>query len=200
MGIAVQSEPGLAGALFSRVQRRVLGLLFGHPDRSYQVAEVIRLAHSGSGAVQRELHRLAASGLVTVTPVGNQRHYRANRDSPVFAELEGLVRKTFGFAALREALEPLAGRIRAAFVYGSVVTGAEAAESGVELLVITEGLSYPEVFEALQTAEAVLQRQISPRLSTMVEWSRKRAAGIPIFVRMAAEPKVFVIGSGSDLA
>ena len=200
MGIAVQSEPGLAGALFSRVQRRVLGLLFGHPDRSYQVAEVIRLAHSGSGAVQRELHRLAASGLVTVTPVGNQRHYRANRDSPVFAELEGLVRKTFGLAELREALEPLAGRIRAAFVYDSVAKGADSAESGVELLVITERLTYPDLFEALQAAEAVLQRQISPRLSTLMDWSRKRAAGNPFFVRMESEPKVFIIGSGSDLA
>lgn len=201
MGIISAAESSLAGALFSRVQQRVLGLLFGQPDRTFFGAEVIRSVRSGSGAVQRELSRLAASGLVTVTRVGNQKHYRANRDSPVFAELQSLVRKTFGLAApLREALAPLAGLIRAAFIYGSVPKAADTARSDIDLMVITQGLSYPELYEALQATEATLQRQISPRLSTLEDWSRKRAAGNSFVVRVAAEPKLFVIGSDSDLA
>lgn len=73
----------LAGALFSGTQQRVLGLLFGQPDRSFYATELINLAGVGSGAVQRELARLAQSGLVTVKPVGNQKHYQANPDSPI---------------------------------------------------------------------------------------------------------------------
>ena len=38
------ARAGLAEALFTPVQRRVLGLLFGQPERSFQSAEVIRLA------------------------------------------------------------------------------------------------------------------------------------------------------------
>lgn len=201
MGMTAVPRGVLGGALFSRVQQRVLGLLFGQPDRSFQVAEVIRLVNSGSGAVQRELGRLAASELVTVTPIGNQKHYRANRDSPVFAELRGLVRKTFGLAdPLREALAPLAARIHAAFIYGSVAKGVDTARSDIDLMVIAAGLSYPELYDALQAAEAVLLRQISPRLMTLEEWRHKRAAGSSFIVKVAAQPKLFVLGSESDLA
>src|SRR6266545_6585662 len=109
----------LAGALFTPVQQRVLGLLFGQPDRRFQSAELIRLARGGTGAVHRQLARLAAVGLVTVTRSGNQKHYQANRESPVFTELHGLIVKTVGVAEpLRRALKAKAGEIRAAFVYG----------------------------------------------------------------------------------
>ncbi|WP_456372258.1 winged helix-turn-helix domain-containing protein, partial [Thiolapillus sp.] len=102
----------LADALFTATQQRVLALLFGEPGRSFYTYELIDRIGAGSGAVQRELKRLAESGLVTVKRIGNQKHYQANPDSPVFEELCGLVRKTVGLAGpIREALEPLADRV-----------------------------------------------------------------------------------------
>jgi len=96
---------GMADALFTPVQQRVLALLFGQPERRYQSAELIRLAKGGTGAVHRQLARLAAAGLVTVTHTGNQKHYQARRDAPVFEELHGLVVKTVGLVQpLRRAL------------------------------------------------------------------------------------------------
>ena len=89
-------NPALTEALFSKTQRRVLGLLFGHPERSYYANEVVRFAGAGVGAVHRELQGLAAAGLVTVNHVGNQKHYRADRDSPIFEELRSIVSKTLG--------------------------------------------------------------------------------------------------------
>jgi predicted nucleotidyltransferase len=86
-------ESGLSDALFSRTQRRVLGLLFGHPDRSFYANEIVRAARAGVGAVQRELGSLAAAGLVTVSRLGNQKHYQANRGSPIFEELRSIVAK-----------------------------------------------------------------------------------------------------------
>jgi hypothetical protein len=71
--------------------------------------ELIGLIRSGSGAVQRELAALAQSGLVNVRAVGNPKHYQANPDSGVRAELDGIAQKTIGLAEpLREALAPLA--------------------------------------------------------------------------------------------
>src|SRR5688500_9356142 len=88
----------LSNALFSKVQQRVLGLIFGHPERSYYTSEIVRKVASGTGAVERELSRLQQSGLVSVERIGNQKHYRANQDSPVFEELRSLVLKTVGLA------------------------------------------------------------------------------------------------------
>ena len=113
---SVVPSPGLADALFAKVQQRVLAVLFGNPQRSFYANEVIGLARSGTGAVQRELARLEASGLVNVTRVGKQKHYQANPRSPLFEELRSLVLKTVGLAdVLREALAPVARGIRRGF-------------------------------------------------------------------------------------
>ena len=77
---------------------------------------MISLAEAGSGAVQRELAKLSESGLVTVTKVGSQKHYQANANSAIYAELHGITQKTVGLAEpLRNALAPLAKKVRAIF-------------------------------------------------------------------------------------
>ena len=116
-GVAGEGVPtSLADALFTTTQQRVLALLFGQPNRSFYASEMIERTGSGSGAVQRELKRLASSGLVTVKPIGNQRHYQANPASPVFEELCGLVKKTLALAEpIGESLAPLVDRVRLRF-------------------------------------------------------------------------------------
>src|SRR5437667_10498056 len=103
----------LSNALFSKVQQRVLALIFGQPERSFYTSEIVRSVRSGTGAVERELSRLQRSGLVSVERIGNQKHYRANQDSPIFQELRGLVVKTVGLAEpIRKSLQPYAGAIK----------------------------------------------------------------------------------------
>src|ERR1700678_1755417 len=137
------TTPGVADALFSKVQQRVLAVLFGNHSRSFYANELIALASSGSGAVQRELAQLEAAELVTVKRIGNQKHYQANASAPIFEELRGLVLKTSGLVdVLRAALAPLAAQIDQAFIYGSVGKGSDTAKSDIDLLVIGETLTY----------------------------------------------------------
>lgn len=192
---------GLAGALFTPVQQRVLGLLFGQPERRFGSGELIRQAGSGTGAAHRQLQRLERAGLVRVTRVGNQKHYQANRDAPIFHELHGLVVKTVGLVEpLRAALAPLETRIDAAFVFGSVAQGTERAGSDLDLMLVGDELGYVEIYEALQSAEKALGRAVNPTVMARAEWRRKRAAGDSFAKRVAARPKLFVIGSEDALA
>lgn len=194
-------DSGLASVLFSPVRQRVLALLFGQPQRRFQSGELIRLANSGTGAVHRLLVRLVATGLITVDKIGNQKHYQANADSPVFQELTGLVRKTVGLMGpLRNALAPLQDRIIAAFVYGSIATGTERADSDIDLMVIADDLDYFELFAVLPSLEAELARVVSPNLMTCSEWLRKRGELDSFAARIASQPKLFVIGDEDGLA
>jgi predicted nucleotidyltransferase len=187
-------------ALFSRVQQRVLGILFGQPERSFLSNEVIRLANGGTGAVHRELKRLDASGLVTVRTVGRQKHYQANRDSAIFEELHGLVVKTVGLVEpLKQALAPLADRVQVAFVYGSLAKGTDTAASDVDLMIVSDRLSYTDAYAALIEAEAALGRPINPTILTATEWREKVADGNHFMQRVASQPKLFVVGSDDDL-
>ncbi len=179
----------------------MLALLFGQPERRYQSAELIRLVGGGTGAVHRQLTRLAAAGLLTVTRSGNQKHYQANPASPVFDELCALVVKTVGLVEpLRQALAPLAPRIRAACVYGSVARGVDRSTSDIDLLIVTDDLTYDEVFRALQRAEAVLARPVNPTLMSIREWRTKRRRGNSFAGRVAAGDRLFVVGHEGDLA
>ena len=144
----------LADALFTKTQQRVLGVLFGEPERSFYASELIRTAGTGSGAAQRELAKLEESGLVVGRRVGRQRHYQANASSPLFTELRSIVLKTVGLAEpLRDALKPLAPAIRAAFVYGSVARAEDRSGSDIDLMVISESLTYGEIFDALERVQ-----------------------------------------------
>ena len=205
MGMKAKTAPlprrtSLADALFSATQQRVLAFLFGQPERSFFATELIGLVGAGSGAVQRELARLAQSGLVTVTRMGTQKHYQANPKSPVFAELCAIARKTVGLAdPLREALAPLAQRITAAFVFGSVAKRSDTAASDIDVLVLSDDLDYADVFEALQSAETTLGRTVNPTVQGPAEWRRKRKAGVAFAVKVMAQPKLFLIGSEEAL-
>jgi predicted nucleotidyltransferase len=192
---------GLAGALFTPVQQRILGLLFGQPERRFQSGEIIRLAASGTGAVHRQLQKLAVAGLIRTSRDGNQKYYQAEKDSPIFAELHGLVVKTVGVVdPLREALAPLADCIHAAFVYGSVAKRSERAASDLDLLVISDRLAYADLYDALQGAEEILARPINPTVMKRAEWNRKRTLTDSFARRIAGQPKLFVIGSDDVLA
>ncbi len=198
--IPIPPRTSLADALFSATQQRVLAYLFGQPERSYFATELIRLAGGGSGAVQRELARLAQSGLVTVTRVGTQKHYQANPKSPIFAELCAIAQKTVGLAEpLRQALAPLAKRVTAAFVFGSVAKRRDTATSDIDVLVLSDRVDYVGVFAALQPAEAKLGRTINPTVYKPVDWRKKRKSGNAFVVKVAAQPKLFFIGTEDDL-
>ena len=195
------TQTSLADALFSGTQQRVLGLIFGQPERSFYATELIGLTGAGSGAVQRELARLAQSGLVTVHPVGNQKHYQANPEAPIFVELCGIAQKTIGLAEpLREALAPLAKKIAAAFVYGSVAKRQDTAASDIDLMLISDKLTYQDVFKVLEDVGARLGRAVNPTLMTRKEVAKRVADGNAFVTRVLAQPKLWLIGGEHDLA
>lgn len=186
----------LADALFPKVRQRVLAVLFGAPDRSYYANEVIALAQSGTGAVQRELAGLSEAGLLTVSKQGNQKHYQANASAPVFAELRSLVLKTIGLAdVLRAALAPLAAQIEVAFIYGSVARQQDTAQSDVDVMIVSGTLGYGEVFGALEGATTSLGRKVNPTLYTPADWAKRVQNNNAFITRVWQQPKMWLIGS-----
>lgn len=187
---------GLAESLFSRVQLRVLALLFGQPERGFQGAELIRLAGSGVGAVHRELTRLVSSGIVSVQPLGRQKIYSANRESPIFRELHGLIIKTVGLSQpLRGALEPFAHRIMYAFIYGSTARGDDHAASDVDLMIIGDELAYPEVLAALLPVEHAIGRNVSVHLLNSDEFERRLQSRDSFVAKVMSQEKLTLLGS-----
>lgn len=192
---------GLADALFTKTQQRILGLLFGQPDRGFYTSEIIRMTKAGSGATQRELAKLDAAELVEVIQVGNQLNYQANRESPIFQELVGIITKTVGLAEpLRIALKPFEDRIRFAFVFGSIAKGTDRSSSDIDLLILSDSLTYGEVYSAAERLTTTLGRAVNPTVYTTAEFRRRRNEGNPFLERVLGSPRIWIVGTESDLA
>ena len=187
MGITTNSTESvsLADALFPKVRQRVLSVLFGAPDRSFYANEVIALA--------------SAAGLLNVTKQGNQKHYQANANAPVFAELRSLVLKSMGLAdVLFKALMPLSEQIKQAFIYGSVARQQDTAHSDVDLMVISDTLAYGELFGALESATLSLGRKVNPTLYTQADWDKRLQNDSVFVIRVWEQPKIWLIGSEEE--
>lgn len=192
---------GLADALFTTTQQRVLGTLYGHPQCSFTVSEIITSTGAGSGAVQRELAKLVASGLLTLHPIGNQKRYQANPDAPIHDELIAIVQKTVGLAApLHDVLEPLANKIHAAFIYGSVAKHTDTASSDIDLMIIADHLGYADIMQALHPVMERLQRDINPTIYSRAELAKRKASGNVFIKRVLEQPKLWLIGDDDDLS
>ena len=188
------ASTSLADALFTTTQQRVLALLFGQPNRSFYASEMIE--RTGSGAVQRELKRLASSGLVTVKRIGNQRHYQANPDATIFEELCSLMKKTVALAEpIRESLTPLADRINLALLYGSVAKGTDTARSDIDILIVADGITLEDVYSTLGPVEKELDRKISPTLYTPEEFARRKAGNSPFVSRVLSGEHIVLIAN-----
>jgi predicted nucleotidyltransferase len=190
----------LASALFSRVQLRVLRLFLGDPTKTYQISDVIRIADSGRGAVQRELEKLTAAGILSMSISGKRKSYSANRQSPIFNELYRLIMKTVGMVEpIRDALKPFRQDIDLAFVYGSVAKGTDTARSDIDLMVFARDTGYSEIFGALQKAEKILMRPINPTVTTIEEWQDKFSEKNSFVRKVIQQPKLFIVGTENEL-
>jgi predicted nucleotidyltransferase len=200
MGRKSIESTSLAHALFSKVQLRLLSLLIGHPERSFHTSEIIRLAKSGTGAVQREIIKLTKAGVLLSLIDGNRKTYRANTQAPIFEELYGIILKTTGLVEpIRRALRQFQNQIKFAFVYGSVANGTETASSDVDVMIVGEGLSYSEVYGALQMAEKAISRPVNPNIMTLSEWDQALISKNPFLKGLAEKPRLIIFGKEHEL-
>lgn len=188
----------IGDALFTKTQQRVLGLLFGAWDKSFYTNEIVRRVGMGRGTVRRELERLVSAGLLEMTREGNQHHYQANKACPVYRELVGIVKKTFGIAdVIRDALSPLAEQIDWAFIFGSVASGKESASSDIDLMVIGD-LGFSEVVAVLYPVQETLGREINPKIFRKEEWTQRRESKDAFIKEVLDKPRMDVMGEGDE--
>jgi predicted nucleotidyltransferase len=195
-----ETMPALSDLLFPALYRRkALALLLLTPDRGLHMREISRVTGSSPGTMAKELAQLERAGLLVKSRVGNQVHFSANKKHPVYPELSVLLKKTVGLAdVLGAAVAPLASRIAAAFVFGSIARGTEHAASDVDVMIIGE-ITFAEALDALYPAQDVLQREINPKVFNRQEWRETLRSGSTFLREIIDKPKIFVIGSQHDL-
>lgn len=190
----------IAHHLLGQSRSRVLSALLLHPERALHVRELARVAQISPGSLHRDLRALADLGLLVRQAVGRQVTYQANAQSPVFAELAGLLRKTAGLAdVLRDALAPLGDAVAMAFVYGSMANGTARPGSDVDLMVLGRA-DFVAVTLALAATAERLGREVNPTPMPPADFARRLAEGDGFARSVAASPRIWLKGEEHDFA
>lgn len=196
----MKTTASISDLLFpNQYRRKVLGLLLMRPEQQIHLRELARVIGAAPGTLKKELDALCEAGLLRAERVGNQVRFCANTAHPVFPELQALIRKTIGLVdALRLSLAPLAGRIDAAFVFGSMASGTESAGSDIDLMVVGDA-GFAEVVDATYEAQAALGREINPKVMSASEWQAKKAERNAFLQDVLNKPRIMLIGDADAL-
>ena len=190
----------LGSLLFGEYRQRALGLLLLNPDASFHVRELARLTGTSAGTLHKELTKLTTGGILQRKQIGNQVHYSANLNCPIFDELASILRKTSGLAdVLAKALIGLENKIEFAFVFGSVARGDQQTHSDIDVMLIGS-LNFSDAVQALHASQAVLQREINPVVYSQNEFNRRIKNNDTFINEVLAKPKLFIIGKENELS
>jgi predicted nucleotidyltransferase len=185
----------LAGGTF-----RVLIHFLLHPERRLHFRGLQEHTRLGTGALQRELARFEALGLVAREEQEGRVYYQAVADHPSWGAFRTLVRQHADPAAVvREALRDVPG-IQAAFVFGSTVRGGARADSDVDVLIVEEGMPLAAIGRATSGAQSLLHRPIDVKRYTPATLAAKLRRGSEFLQDALAGPKTWLIGSEAALA
>ena len=182
----------------SRTRARVIEWLFIHPDETYYVRQLSDILELDSTNLSKELDKLYQLGILAKTKSGNQKHYSANQECPIYIELRNIVIKTSAIAErLRMLLEPIRDRIEIAFIYGSFASGSFSKSSDLDLLVVGD-IDYHELVALVRKFSKEIGREVNISCFTSREFIGKlREKGF--IWRISQGMKIFVIGGEDEL-
>jgi predicted nucleotidyltransferase len=186
-------------ALFPKTRQGVLDATLTQPEKWWFLSELAEFLGTTPSSLQRELSALVDAGILEQRREGTRVYLRAQKRSPIYRELRGIVEKTAGIIPIVQTiLAPFGGKILCAFVYGSVARAEEHATSDIDLMVIGQvGLS--ELTPALRKAERALGRDLNATTYSVDEFRGKVEKNDHFLTAVLKRAKQFVKGTEREL-
>lgn len=189
----------LTEALFPEVRTRLLAAIMRDADREWYLSELAAFCGLRPSSLQREVAMLARVGILAMRRSGNRIYYRANRENPIFPELQSLMTKTAGVRdVVLNALENVTTEIRLAFVFGSIAAGKETSVSDLDLMVIGD-VSLEDLDAPISEIASRTNRIVNLVAYDVAEFREKVNSGNHFLTTVLRNEKMFIIGSERDL-
>lgn len=156
----------LDSLITSKTRIKLLLKFFFNPDTKAYLRGLADEFGESTNAVRVELNRLNKAGLLDTRANGNTKIYFANKDHPLFPELNNLVRKFLGINLVEEVLDKL-GNVELAFITGDYAKGSD---SGIIDLVIVGKIVKDYLNQLIEITEQNIKRKIRVLVLTTDEF------------------------------
>lgn len=182
----------------SKVRVELLSMFFQRPDRAFYVREIERITGKDYKNVSRELQNLEDLGLLRSRKQGNLKYFSLNTDFLIYEELKSIFLKTSGaVGVLKPVLSKMKG-IEFAFIYGSLASGTESADSDIDLMVIGK-VPLERLLKSMRQPEGILSRDINTSLYEVSEIKKRLKKSDPFITEVLNSPKIMLIGNEDEL-
>ena len=188
----------LSEILSSKIRADIFRLFFGVSDNELHMREIERRSGYAIGTIQSELRKLLRLDLVNKRKDGNRTYYRANKDHPLFLDIQRLVLKTVGLVDILQNKLTKNQEIKIAFVFGSIARQEEMAGSDIDLMAIGH-LGLREITALLSGLTEKVGREINPHVFTVKEFKKRIARKEHFITQVLDEPKIFIFGNENEL-
>lgn len=183
---------GLADILLTPRQQKMLAPLLLNPGHSYRLSELLALSGTGRGASQKHIENFVRAGLLQEERRGNQRCLQINQNFPLYEDLRSICLKSFGLTeGLKAAFEPLANQITEAFIFGSVASNKDRADSDIDLMVVGAVALIP-LMDVIAPLEKKLGRSMHVNLHDDATW-KKLLANDPVIQQIMNSPLIRIL-------
>jgi predicted nucleotidyltransferase len=186
--------------LFSKTKQNILSTVIINPDKWWYLSDLAKKINTSPSSLQRDLLNMTSTGILEKRQEGNRIYYKANKECPVFDELQGIIIKTVGIRdKLISALKPLSKKIKVAFIFGSIARREEMSKSDVDIMIIGD-TTISEVVKRLRPVEKIIDREINPTVYQINEFKNKLKDKSNFLMEVMEGEKVFIIGNENKLA
>ena len=186
-------------ALFPAVRQEILAATLLSPEKAWYLSELAEHLNTSPSSLQRELETLAKSGVLQRRQEGRRTYYKADIDSPVFAELQALFSKTAGILPLLKAeLGRFSPKIKWAAIYGSIAKGEEHTQSDIDLLIVGP-VSMTNLLPSLRRVEKQFGREVNVTRYSEEEFRAKRHSRDHFLDSLLKTTLITIVGSQNEL-
>ena len=184
--------------LSSRARAEIFRLLFSGLEEELHVREIQRRSGLNDSTIRQELRKLADLDLIRGRKDSNRIYYSANKENPLYQDIQNLVIKTSGLVdVLKSSLQD--ERIKIAFVFGSIPKGEINAGSDVDIMVIGE-IGLRNLSSLLSGIPEKIGREVNPYVLRRAEFRKRLQDKEHFLSSVLRSPKIFIIGNEHDLS
>lgn len=188
----------LADILSSKARAEIFRVLFGINNNEFHLREIERRTGYAIQTVSREIKNLTKIELINKRIDGNRTYYSANKNHPLFTNIQGLVLKTSGLIDILKSSLNNINTIYFAFVFGSVASGNIKEQSDIDLFIIGD-IGLRETSKLLKGKSNIIGREINVHTFTVQEYLSRQYKNDHFITKIIASSKLMIIGNENEL-
>lgn len=178
-------------------QGEILNIFFNTPDQAYYFREIAKILDKEPAYYQRQLNNLVELGILKDERKGNMRFFKLNKDYYLFSELKSIISKTIGLEFQVKLLVNKLSGIEVAFIFGSMASHQENANSDIDLLLIGQA-DQDILVKELSKLENKIGREINYHLVSRLEIIKKIKNRDSFFINIFSSPLINLKGESYE--